>query len=77
MDEMKNRIEAVRASYGWRISIPEKDALSMFGDAPQHELGENYQFFLNQNNPTISNGFGVRPTISTGELERFRTAGCL
>jgi NitT/TauT family transport system substrate-binding protein len=33
-------------------SIPEKDALSMFGDAHSTNWAENYQFFMNQNNPT-------------------------
>jgi NitT/TauT family transport system substrate-binding protein len=33
-------------------NIPAADALSMFGDAHNTNWAENYQFFLNQNNPT-------------------------
>jgi NitT/TauT family transport system substrate-binding protein len=33
-------------------SIPEKDALSMLGDAHSTNFAENREFFLNQNNPT-------------------------
>lgn len=33
-------------------SIPETDAMSMFGDAHNTNWAENYQFFLNRNNPT-------------------------
>ena len=33
-------------------SIPAADALSMFGDAHSTNWAENYQFFMNQNNPT-------------------------
>ena len=33
-------------------SIPEKDALSMLGDAHSTNYAENRDFFLNQNNPT-------------------------
>jgi outer membrane protein OmpA-like peptidoglycan-associated protein len=33
-------------------SIPEKDALSMQGDAHSTNYAENREFFLNQNNPT-------------------------
>jgi NitT/TauT family transport system substrate-binding protein len=33
-------------------SIPEKDALSMLGDAHATNYAENREFFLNQNNPT-------------------------
>ncbi|MGE0821344.1 MAG: phosphate ABC transporter substrate-binding/OmpA family protein [Candidatus Binatia bacterium] len=33
-------------------NIPATDALSMLGDAHNTNWGENYQFFLNQNNPT-------------------------
>jgi len=33
-------------------SIPEKDALSMLGDAHSTNYPENREFFLNQNNPT-------------------------
>jgi NitT/TauT family transport system substrate-binding protein len=32
--------------------IPAKDAMTMFGDAHSTNWAENYQFFLNQNNPT-------------------------
>src|SRR5215213_1852499 len=33
-------------------SVPEKDALSMLGDAHSTNYAENREFFLNQNNPT-------------------------
>jgi len=33
-------------------SIPEKDALSMLGDAHSTNYAENREFFMNQNNPT-------------------------
>ena len=33
-------------------NIPAEDALSMFDDAHNTNWAENYQFFLNQNNPT-------------------------
>ena len=33
-------------------NIPPADALSMLGDAHSTNWAENYQFFLNQNNPT-------------------------
>ncbi len=33
-------------------SIPAEDALAMFGDAHNTNWAENYQFFVNQNNPT-------------------------
>ena len=33
-------------------NIPAADALSMLGDAHSTNWAENYQFFLNQNNPT-------------------------
>jgi outer membrane protein OmpA-like peptidoglycan-associated protein len=33
-------------------NIPEADALGMFADAHNTNWAENYQFFLNQNNPT-------------------------
>ena len=33
-------------------NIPASDALNMFGDAHNTNWAENYQFFLNQNNPT-------------------------
>jgi NitT/TauT family transport system substrate-binding protein len=33
-------------------NIPEEDALGMFNDAHNTNWAENYQFFLNQNNPT-------------------------
>lgn len=40
--------ELMAKGYG----IPQKDALSMLGDAHNTNWAENYQFFLNQNNPT-------------------------
>jgi NitT/TauT family transport system substrate-binding protein len=33
-------------------SIPEPDAMKMFGDAHNTNWAENFQFFMNQNNPT-------------------------
>jgi outer membrane protein OmpA-like peptidoglycan-associated protein len=33
-------------------NMPSEDALAMFGDAHNTNWAENYQFFLNQNNPT-------------------------
>lgn len=33
-------------------NIPEKDAIGMFEDAHNTNWAENYQFFMNQNNPT-------------------------
>jgi NitT/TauT family transport system substrate-binding protein len=33
-------------------SIPETDAMKMFGDAHNTNWAENFQFFMNQNNPT-------------------------
>jgi outer membrane protein OmpA-like peptidoglycan-associated protein len=33
-------------------SIPEADAMKMFGDAHNTNWAENFQFFMNQNNPT-------------------------
>ncbi len=54
MDEMKNqdRKQYCAKLMAGGYSIPEKDALSMFGDAHNTNWAENYQFFLNQNNPT-------------------------
>jgi NitT/TauT family transport system substrate-binding protein len=40
--------ELMAAGYG----IPAADALGMLGDAHSTNWGENYQFFVNQNNPT-------------------------
>ena len=33
-------------------NIPETDTMKMFGDAHNTNWAENYQFFMNQNNPT-------------------------
>jgi NitT/TauT family transport system substrate-binding protein len=54
VEEMKNqdRRQACAKLMAAGYSIPEKDALSMFGDAHNTNWAENYQFFLNQNNPT-------------------------
>jgi len=54
MEEMKNqdRKQHCAKLMAEGYSIPEKDALSMFGDAHNTNWAENYQFFLNQNNPT-------------------------
>jgi NitT/TauT family transport system substrate-binding protein len=47
--EAKKKLAALMAKgYG----IPETDALGMLGDAHSTNWAENYQFFLNQNNPT-------------------------
>jgi NitT/TauT family transport system substrate-binding protein len=48
-DSAKQRVSELMAEgYG----IPAADALGMLGDAHSTNWGENYQFFVNQNNPT-------------------------
>jgi NitT/TauT family transport system substrate-binding protein len=48
-DSAKQKVsELMAAGYG----IPAADALGMLGDAHSTNWGENYQFFVNQNNPT-------------------------
>ena len=42
--------------------IPATDAMAMFGDAHSTNWAENYQFFLNQNNPTNFERSGSRRT---------------
>ncbi|MCX7425979.1 MAG: phosphate ABC transporter substrate-binding/OmpA family protein, partial [Planctomycetia bacterium] len=44
--------EAARALMAAGYDIPAKDAMTMFADAHSTNWAENYQFFLNQNNPT-------------------------
>src|SRR5215475_5183568 len=48
-EDAKKRLAELMAQ-GYNISAPE--ALNMLGDAHNTNWGENYQFFLNQNNPT-------------------------
>lgn len=54
MDQLKTaETKAVAAKLmAVGYSIPEKDALSMLGDAHSTNYAENREFFLNQNNPT-------------------------
>ena len=48
-DSAKQKVSELMATgYG----IPAADALGMLGDAHSTNWGENYQFFVNQNNPT-------------------------
>jgi NitT/TauT family transport system substrate-binding protein len=48
-DSAKQKVaELMAQGYG----IPPADALGMLGDAHSTNWGENYQFFVNQNNPT-------------------------
>lgn len=47
-DNKKKVAELMAAGYG----IPPADALGMLGDAHSTNWAENYQFFVNQNNPT-------------------------
>lgn len=48
-DAAKQKVSELMATgYG----IPAADALGMLGDAHSTNWGENYQFFVNQNNPT-------------------------
>jgi ABC-type nitrate/sulfonate/bicarbonate transport system substrate-binding protein len=47
--DAKTRVAKLMAA---GYSIPEKDALSMLGDAHSTNYAENREFFLNQNNPT-------------------------
>ncbi|NUQ60846.1 MAG: OmpA family protein [Pirellulales bacterium] len=47
-DQRKQAAKLMAEGYG----IPETDALGMMGDAHNTNWAENYQFFLNQNNPT-------------------------
>jgi hypothetical protein len=48
-DETNRKTAAELMSQGY--NIPATDALAMFGDAHSTNWAENYQFFLNQNNP--------------------------
>jgi ABC-type nitrate/sulfonate/bicarbonate transport system substrate-binding protein/outer membrane protein OmpA-like peptidoglycan-associated protein len=47
-DKRKRAAELMAEGYG----LPAADALGMLGDAHSTNWAENYQFFLNQNNPT-------------------------
>ena len=47
-DAKKKVSELMAAGY----NIPQSDALSMLGDAHSTNWAENFQFFINQNNPT-------------------------
>jgi NitT/TauT family transport system substrate-binding protein len=48
-DEHKQRCAKLMAK---GYSIPETETIKMFGDAHNTNWAENYQFFMNQNNPT-------------------------
>src|SRR6478736_4038993 len=48
-DAAKQKVSELMAQ---GYSIPAADALGMLGDAHSTNWGENYQFFVNQNNPT-------------------------
>src|SRR5437773_4846015 len=48
-DSAKQKVSELMAQ---GYSIPAADALGMLGDAHSTNWGENYQFFVNQNNPT-------------------------
>ena len=54
MDQLKTAETKAAAAKLMAVgySIPEKDALSMLGDAHSTNYAENREFFLNQNNPT-------------------------
>ena len=54
MEEMKlpDQKEQCAKLMAEGYSIPVPDAMSMFGDAHNTNWAENYQFFVNQNNPT-------------------------
>jgi NitT/TauT family transport system substrate-binding protein len=54
MEALKSQDTKARAAklMAAGYSIPEKDALSMLGDAHSTNYAENREFFLNQNNPT-------------------------
>ena len=49
---------------------------SMFGDAHSTNWAENYQFFLNQNNPTNFEHVWRQAYSSTGGSARSRTSRC-
>ena len=57
-------------------NIPADDAMAMFGDAHSTNWAENFQFFLNQNNPTNFERVGGRPIISTARSAPSRTRPC-
>jgi NitT/TauT family transport system substrate-binding protein len=54
MAQMKDETQRKRAAelMGKGYNIPPAEAASMLGDAHSTNWAENYQFFLNQNNPT-------------------------
>ena len=54
MEALKTQAAKTKAAQLMALgySIPEKDALSMQGDAHSTNYAENREFFLNQNNPT-------------------------
>ena len=54
MDQLKTAETKAAAAKLMAVgySIPEKDALSMLGDAHSTNYAENREFFMNQNNPT-------------------------
>ncbi len=54
MESLKVQENKVKCAelMGGGYDIPATEALSMFGDAHSTNWAENYQFFMNQNNPT-------------------------
>ena len=54
MQELKNPDQKAACSklMAAGYNIPAEDTMAMFNDAHNTNWGENYQFFLNQNNPT-------------------------
>jgi ABC-type nitrate/sulfonate/bicarbonate transport system substrate-binding protein/outer membrane protein OmpA-like peptidoglycan-associated protein len=54
MEDLKTQENKVKCAelMGAGYDIPASECLAMFGDAHSTNWAENYQFFLNQNNPT-------------------------
>jgi NitT/TauT family transport system substrate-binding protein len=54
MEQLKDQANKTKVSklMAAGYSIPEADALAMLGDAHSTNWAENFQFFINQNNPT-------------------------
>ena len=58
-------------------NIPATDALGMLGDAHSTNWAENYQFFINQNNPTnFERDLAAGVSISTAASARSPTSRC-
>ena len=66
MEDLKDpkKKEACAKLMGEGYSIPASDALSMFADAHNTNWAENYQFFMNQNNPTNWKTMKKKPKAS-------------